>query len=39
MKIYTRIKIDFNHVDTGRTVEEEFFDYEGPVSYCRADDD
>ncbi|KKL20697.1 hypothetical protein LCGC14_2452880, partial [marine sediment metagenome] len=39
MKIYTRIKIDFNHIDTGRTVEEEFFDYEGPVSYCRADDD
>ena len=31
MKIYTKIKID---METGRTVEEESFEYSGPVALC-----
>ncbi len=37
MKIYTRIKIDFNHVDTGQTVEEEFYIYDGPLVLLMPD--
>lgn len=35
MKIYTYVKID---IDTGETLEEEFFEYSGPLALCAEDD-
>ncbi|KKL60638.1 hypothetical protein LCGC14_2203310 [marine sediment metagenome] len=36
MKIYTKITIDMN---TGETVEEEYYNYDGPVEMCMPDPD
>lgn len=36
MKVYTYVRID---IETGKTIEEESFEYSGPVALCWGDDD